>query len=150
MRAGRQAGNDMTLTLKSLSREKPSGVVFYPQCLEHIVCPYVPRPPWNEEEACRSQYNGYLREVQDDKGCVKEYACFTLQEQMAENLKSSQPSTCPAVNALAAKAVECQKAGKNWNPVRGSNGCLTDISCSEPNAQASLPPQRVKEEPKPT
>lgn len=115
--------------LKSFASEK-SGVALVPQCLEPVVCTFVPELSQAERSECDAK-KGRVESEFDEKGCVIKYKCMTELDQAEAAVKRVQRTECQVNQGVLNKYMGCLKNNQpNFSPVRyDESGCLLDITC---------------------
>jgi predicted small lipoprotein YifL len=114
-------------SLKSVEKVK-SGVTEYPQCLPPVVCPKLNVPTADDLNACNQQ-NGTIQSIKDDKNCVSEYRCMTIQQRAEMQIGNSQATGCGVAQQLVNELVDCWNQQKNANFNRDNSGCVTSVQC---------------------
>jgi hypothetical protein len=115
--------------LTSYAREK-SNIASIPQCLNAVKCTYMREPSPSERTACNSK-SGEINAVNDEKGCIKEYKCFTKEQLVEQAISRVQRPGCQINQDAKNKMMKCYKNGQfNFdNNKYDNNGCLLDVTC---------------------
>lgn len=113
--------------LNSVDKVK-SGITSYPQCLSPVTCPKVNAPTQDDINSCNQQ-NGSIQNIKDDKNCVTEYRCMTMQQRAEMQIRNSQAPGCGVSQQLINEVVACWNQQKNVNFNRDNSGCVTTAVC---------------------
>jgi hypothetical protein len=78
--------------------------------------------------ACESK-SGQVDPIKDEKGCIKEYKCYTQEQLVEQMIERTQRPGCPINNNVKNKLLECRKNNKpNFSSTYDNNGCTIDIT----------------------
>lgn len=91
---------------------------------------YVPRLSDYQRRSCESKA-GEVKAVTDDRGCIKEYKCFSRDELIEQSISSAQRPGCGINPEVKKKLIACREKNQpNYDPIKyDENGCLLDIQC---------------------